>query len=170
MFLGFKNEKFGCNNNMTFIADTMLGKLARWLRILGYDPVYDQAMTVSQMAEAAKKPDSVLLTRRIRFHAESLIQNTVFIPHEKFEDQLRYIVGLYNLKINGPFFTRCLKCNREVIPVAKDRARGKVPERTFEGTEEFYKCPECENIFWRGAHHKNTLNKLDRIFNPNHQV
>lgn len=62
--MGFKNEKFGYSDAMTFVADTMLGKLSRWLRILGYDTIYNPTMAPDQMAEAAENRDSIFLTRR----------------------------------------------------------------------------------------------------------
>jgi uncharacterized protein with PIN domain len=148
---------------MTFIADTMLGKLSRWLRILGYDTVYDKNATIEQIADMALNSDAAFLTRRTYFPIKTAIKNMVFIPHEKIEDQLKYIAERFNLNISGPFFTRCLNCNKEIVPVAKDKLQGKVPQRTFEGTNDFYLCPQCNKIYWHGTHYKNTLNKLARI-------
>jgi hypothetical protein len=168
LILGFKNEKFGYSDAMTFVADTMLGKLSRWLRILGYDTIYKSTMTPEQLAEAAENRDSIFLTRRTQLPAKAVFRNVIFIPHEKFEDQLRFIVEHCNLNISGALFTRCLKCNTEVIRISKDLLQGKIPQRTFEGTDDFYRCPQCNNIYWSGTHYRNTLNKLQRIFNPNH--
>lgn len=61
---------------------------------------------------------------------------------------------------------RCLKCNIEVIRIPKDQLEGKVSPRTFEGMEEYYLCPRCNNIYWNGTHYGNTLKKLEGIFNP----
>jgi uncharacterized protein with PIN domain len=168
LILGLKNEKFGCSDTMTFVADTMLGKLSRWLRILGYDTVYDATMTLEQLALAAESSESMFLTRRTKLPAKTVFRNVIFIPHEKFEDQLRFIVERCNLQISGTLFTRCLTCNTEVIRIPKDRIQGKVPHRTFDGTNEFFICPHCNNIYWSGAHYRNTVNKLDRILNTNH--
>ncbi len=167
LILGIKNEKFGCSDAMTFVADTMLGKLSRWLRILGYDTIHNPTMTLVQLAEAAEKRDSIFLTRRTQLPVKATFRDVIFIPHEKFEDQVRFIVDRCNLDISGALFTRCLKCNTEVIRISKDLLQGKIPQRTFEGTDDFYKCPQCNNIYWRGTHYRNTLNKLQRIFHPN---
>lgn len=164
MILDYKNEKFECINKMTFIVDTMLGKLSRWLRILGYDTIYDPDLTIKQLAEESEKHNAIFLTRRKRLPENLIFRNLIFIPHDRFEDQIKFIVNKFGLSLKDQIFTRCIICNSKVSQVSKEEVSSIVPERTYAGISTFFKCPQCKNIYWIGTHYRNTIEKLKRIF------
>ncbi len=149
---------------MKFVADTMLEKLARWLRILGYDTTHSPTMSLKQLIEVSSATGEIFLTKRKTLPDGINIQNFQYIPSEKFDDQLRFVVEHFKLDINRKLFTRCLECNIEVVRADKATLEGKVPSRSLEGLEEFYKCPNCRKIYWGGTHLNNTRKKLERIF------
>jgi len=149
---------------MKFVADTMLGKLARWLRILGYDTMHESSASLDDQLARASQPDTVFLTRRKSLPDGSMQANVYYVKAEKFDAQLREVVHRFGLDIECHVFTRCLDCNVEVQPVAKDSVRGKVPEKSFDGFDTFFQCPTCQAISWSGVHLTNTKNKLKRIF------
>lgn len=152
---------------MKFVVDTMLEKLSRWLRILGYDTTHSKTMPFKQLVEVSNVLDTVFLTKR-KFLPDGVnILKMQYIPFEKFDDQFRFVVEHFKLDINRRLFTRCLDCNVEVGRVDKTMLEGKVPPKSFEGFEEFFQCPNCKKIYWGGAHLTNTQKKLERIFKQN---
>lgn len=148
---------------MMFAVDSMLGKLARWLRILGYDTLYDPAIALLELAAQAKAECRVLLTRR-RNLPDGMPSIEMFVLNsDKFPDQLRSVIHRFNLDTESGLFTRCLECNVAVQSVMRAEVRGRIPDRSFEGFDEFFECPKCHSVYWGGAHRKNTLRRLRSI-------
>jgi len=148
---------------MRFVADSMLGKLARWLRIVGYDTVHDQSMRLQDLISLSHRTSAVFLTRRKSMPA-GIIPAAIFnVGSEVFEEQFRRVVNHFQLDIEKNLFTRCLRCNIQVVRVEKDAVKGKVPPMSFDGFDEFFECPACHSVFWGGVHRTNTINKLQRI-------
>jgi uncharacterized protein with PIN domain len=87
-----------------------------------------------------------------------------YVSTENFNEQLREVVRHFGLDVEHYLFTRCLACNVQVQPIAKEDVRGKVPDKSFEGFDTFFQCPSCHTIYWGGIHLTNTKNKLKRIF------
>ncbi len=149
---------------MKFVADTMLEKLARWLRILGYDVIYDSSKSLKELVDISNSDERVFLTRRKSF-PENMIPISVFgVGGENFDLQLKNVIVQFGLDTNSKLFTRCVECNVEVAKV-NDKAtiKDKVPSRSWEGFNEFYQCPSCKKVFWKGSHITNTMKKLSRI-------
>lgn len=149
---------------MKFVADTMLEKLARWLRILGYDVIYDFSKSLKELVEISNSDERVFLTRRKSF-PENMIPISVFlVGGEKFDLQLKNVIVQFGLDINSKLFTRCVDCNVEVAKVSdKETIKEKVPLRSWDGFNEFYECLNCGKVFWKGSHITNTMKKLNRI-------
>lgn len=137
----------------------MLGKLGRWLRVLGWDAEYVRDESTSGLIERAGKEDKYLLTRRRGVNNRRLI----FIESEVLEDQLHQLEGSFKALSNAQPFSRCIDCNSVLYKVAKPEVKGEVPFFTFATFEEFYRCPACKKVFWRGSHHQAMLRKLNRI-------
>lgn len=149
---------------MKFVVDSMLGKLARWLRILGYDTIYEPSLSLSQLMQIAAKQKAVFLTRR-KVYPNGYYPTILFnIGSDNFEEQLRYVVEHFGLDIKTKLFTRCTRCNVKVQQVNKSIFKEIIPAKSFAGYEKFFRCPNCNKIFWSGTHLKNTLNKIEKIF------
>jgi uncharacterized protein with PIN domain len=147
------------NSAPRFLVDAMLGKLARWLRVLGWDTEYVKGKGAEELLEHARKEERVLLTRRQGLKDKCLI----FIETETLEDQLSQLEGPYRVLTNARPFSRCLTCNAELVEVSKEDVKGKVPFFTYETQEHFYRCPSCGRIFWPGSHHKAMLQKIRKL-------
>ena len=133
----------------------MLGRLARWLRILGYDA---PLITRPPLRLA---PDEVLLTRRRRLAGR---QGIFFVRYDKVKDQLRQVVSGLGLVVDpGRFFSRCLQCNQPVEPIGKEQVTGLVPDFTLHTAEAFTRCPKCGRIFWPGSHGKRAVRQLEEM-------
>jgi len=142
---------------MRFITDGMLGKLTRWLRMLGCDVKYSQSLSDRQLIENAKAESRVLLTRDQELYQQAVKHgiDAFLIEGETEAQQLANLAKRLNLKLEiDVMVSRCPKCNRKIRPISKKVVIGKVPEGTLSRYEEFWECPGCGQIYWQGAHWK----------------
>lgn len=102
---------------MQFVADTMMGKLSRWLRILGYDTVYDSLLSLKQLTVTGNSKNAIFLTRQKIRSEDMHPKNHVYVQGEKFEAQLQFIIERFNLNTTDGLFTRCIRCNEAVKDV-----------------------------------------------------
>jgi uncharacterized protein with PIN domain len=150
---------------MKFIVDRMLGKLARELRMLGYDTVYYRGEDAYPMISLARREARVILTR-----------NTKLIPKRPEDRILRVtenhpLLQLTELLQKGyirfdeeKFFSRCLLCNALLDQIPREEAEGKVPDFIFYQQKEFFRCPECQRIYWPGSHQENMQRRIEELF------
>jgi uncharacterized protein with PIN domain len=133
----------------------MLGRLARWLRMLGWDaPLVDRP-------PPRPGPGEALLTRRASLAGRP---GVVFVRFDRLEDQLRQVVAELGLRPDPErFFTRCLDCNLPVEPLPRSEAFGLVPEYILHTAESFTRCPGCGKAFWPGSHGARFREKLREI-------
>ncbi len=136
-----------------FVADAMLGRLAKWLRLMGYDVTYfHNADDISLLRHA--RADGRLLLTRDKALAHQARELGVLLTTQHLEEQLRELARL-NL-ITGPLKeTRCPICNVPLRRVEKEAVRLRVPPYVYQTQEEFYECPQCHRIYWEGSHWQN---------------
>jgi uncharacterized protein with PIN domain len=140
---------------MKFIVDGMLGKLSRWLRILGHNVKYSNNLDDAQLLTIAKKERRTLLTRDFELyrHATAKGIDAFYMEEETGEERLAALARKYGMDLDIDMtISRCPKCNTKVKPITKEEAAGKVEKSTFEHYDEFWKCPKCGQIYWQGAH------------------
>lgn len=149
---------------MKFVTDTMLEKLARWLRLIGTDVVYDSSKSLKELVNISNAEGRVFLTRRKSF-PDGITPVTLYdLCSEDFNEQMRRVITQFGLDTTTKLFSRCVDCNVEVIKVNdNETVKDRVPQRSWEGFTEFYECPKCKKVFWKGAHITNTMKKLSRI-------
>jgi uncharacterized protein with PIN domain len=135
---------------MKFLADNMLGRLAIWLRLLGYDTAYHHDATDAQLARIARAENRVLLTRDVELTRRRGVR-AVLIESEQMEEQLRQVFHALNLTAREAF-SRCAECNSVLEEVSKESVRGQVPPYVFHTQERYRRCPRCARIYWRGTH------------------
>jgi uncharacterized protein with PIN domain len=146
-----------------FVVDNMLGKLARYLRILGYDAIYLPQRSPDNRLQL-DLPDRILLTRNTRYKGQHPNQKVIFIPSEKIKEQLAFLINELPIEISSEkLFSRCLDCNVPVNPIPKSAAQGKVPEKSYNFYTDFSRCPNCGKIYWRGTHTERVLRMLKTI-------
>ena len=126
--------------------------MARWLRILGYDTLYNPEKTVQEWIQVAMKENRILLTRNRKIADKIPEGNYYFITSNDPREQLANVVEKYHLDTEHFLFRLCLLCNVPVKSIAKEKAFGKVPPLVFETHQEFWQCPSCGRIYWRGSH------------------
>lgn len=137
---------------MRFIADAMLGTLAKWLRILGYDTLYDPALGDHQMVRLARADGRILLTRDTELARRRGLR-LLFIASQDLESQIRQVVSVFDLQPDGGA-TRCSVCNELLRPIDRAQARERVPTYVAKTQTSFSICPACQRIYWPGSHWK----------------
>lgn len=146
-----------------FAADRMLGRLARLLRLLGYDTVYARDLTPQQLEELARPEGRVILTCGRIERRFSNPAGIVALTAYDTSQQLREIVERLKLDTHSGFLTRCTLCNTLLSPVEKEQVRKEVPPRAFEAYAEFFRCAGCGQVYWRGSHVERMEKKLVEI-------
>lgn len=142
---------------MKFLTDGMLGKLTRWLRMLGHDIKYSSSSNDKQLIETAKSEGRILLTSDLGLYRKATVEgiNSFFVERKTEAQKLASLAKQFNLKLKfEAAVSRCPACNTKIKPVSKEKIIDKVPETTGSYYDEFWKCPNCEKIYWQGAHWK----------------
>ncbi len=148
-------------SELRFMADEMLGKLAKWLRTIGYDTVYYTGGGDSALVQRALAEDRVILTRDSHLVKRKLARKALFIRSEHPREQFKQVVNELGLDAQSKLFTRCLVCNRELISVEKADVQNKVPSYTYLTQDRFYECPGCERVYWPGTHKDSMLQMIN---------
>jgi len=145
---------------MKFAADGMLGRLARWLRLCGFDVIYVNSRRPSDILGMARREERVILTRS-SFLKEHEPDRILLIRSDRVKEQMAEVVSHFNLKVNeSTFFTSCSLCNQPLEKMEKNRLKNKVPPYVFKTQEEFYRCPSCQRIYWSGTHRERMVDFL----------
>jgi len=148
---------------MKFIADNMLGRLATWLRLLGYDTLYVPHADDPELARLARAQDRVLLTRDVELTRRRGIKH-LLIESEKVEEQVAQVLRAFKLSAREAF-SRCAECNHRLESVSKESVRGMVPPYVFSTQERFRRCAHCGRVYWRGTHWARMVAQIEDLSN-----
>jgi uncharacterized protein with PIN domain len=152
-----------------FIADGMLGKLTRWLRMLGQDVKYSNQSEDAELIAMAKKEYRILLTRDLELyqHAAAKGIDAFYVEGRTEAEKLAELAERFDFSLTiDQKRSRCPKCNTQIHATPKETLAGKVEKNTLTYYDEFWKCPKCEKIYWQGAHWKRiraTLEEAKKI-------
>jgi uncharacterized protein with PIN domain len=135
-----------------FLADAMLGRLARWLRILGFDTAYRDDWPDAEIARRAYEDERIVLTRDRRLPDEWRLPRLVVLASEDSSEQLREFARAFPRLGTARAFTRCSRCNTPLEPASRESVAGEVPERVLREHTSFRRCPTCRRIYWEGSH------------------
>ena len=150
--------------NPCFAADKTLGRLAKWLRLLGFDTLLESEPADEKFIDSLEK-DRILLTRTHRIRKQSADRKLIFVESDHLRQQLNQVVRELGLKAEQTRpFSRCLQCNVPIVAVDKNILRGRVPDYIFETHDHFDQCPQCDRIFWPGSHTQRSLEKIRHLF------
>lgn len=130
----------------------MLGKLAKWLKILGFDAVFFSKIEDKELMAIAQKEDRILLTRDTGMVKRAKIVETLFIDSESWKEQIKQVLDHFNLWDDVKPNSRCIECNFPLKEISKERAKNLVTPFVYKTADTFALCPECERVFWRGTH------------------
>jgi len=136
---------------MRFLCDHMLGTLAKWLRFLGYDTVYPGPLEDNALLEQSRKEGRVLLTRDKALAART--DGGFGIVSDQLEEQLEEVRRAFGITASAAL-SRCSVCNAEIVRLPAEEARGQVPEHVLSHHTEFWRCPDCRRVYWKGSHYE----------------
>jgi len=147
-----------------FFAERPLGRLAKWLRLLGFDTLYEQ-QPGGLIAPNEPERSRIILTRRRNSRAIRPEPHRIFIRSDHYMQQLAELISATGMTLEAVHpFSRCIRCNRPIVPAAKTDLRGKVPDYVFEMHDAFKVCPGCGRIYWQGSHTAHSLERIRRLF------
>ena len=145
-----------------FAADRMLGRLARWLRVIGQDVIYGRHLSGYGLIRVARAEDRLILTRDSGLKQKQP-PKYIFIASDDYREQLRQVIRECGLSIGEALFTRCLECNAVLQTKTKDLVATLVPPYVYSTQEKFFWCPECRRVYWPATHRQKMLEELKKI-------
>jgi uncharacterized protein with PIN domain len=151
-------------SEICFAAEPTLGKLAKWLRILGFDTSYEPGFSTKKSIDSGRK-NRILLTRTERVRDGKLPQEFIFITSNIPFEQLREVIDTLGIIYTDTRpFSRCIRCNTCIQPVDKDSVRGDVPDFIWQTRDIFQICGRCRRIYWPGSHTERSHDIIMRLF------
>ena len=149
---------------MIFIADKTLGKLAKWLRILGYDTVYWRSDDLRGLLRRAQEEGRALITKDTKLSQGKGSLKALLIREDNPFLQLQEVVHLFELPVTEDMlFSRCLTCNTPLEDVAPEEVKGEVPDYIYHTHQEFSRCPFCRKVYWAGTHYGHMARVVKRL-------
>lgn len=150
---------------MKFLCDQMLGTLAKWLRIYGFDTFYaNSKISDDQLIKISKDENRVLISRDKELIQIAKRENlkTIELKTTDIDEQIKAVLS--DLKFDeSKVLSRCILCNARVEELCKDKVKEKVPKRVFENNEEFWFCKNCNKIYWKGSHYEKMIEKIKNL-------
>lgn len=136
-----------------FVLDTHLGRLAAYLRMLGFDTLYRNDAADEELARVSVEEGRILLTMDRGLLKRGEVVHGRCVRAVRPREQLAEVVRRYRLTGAAVPFRRCLRCNGELVTASRDAVRDRVPPRILRALDEFRECPSCRRVYWKGSHH-----------------
>ena len=147
-----------------FIADAMLGKLAKWLRIMGCDVEYFSEIPDKELAKRACAEKRIILTRdTLLIRRRKVRGNYFFVEGDSYKDQLRQVVQHFSIDPAARLLTRCLICNALLNDIDRTQVEYRVPQYVYETQAVFRVCPLCSRIYWHATHKDAMVRQLEAM-------
>ncbi len=152
---------------MLFLVDAMLGNVARKLRLLGFDAEYFPDIEDSVLIEKAKNENRIIISKDRHLVDRAKKNEIPFIPITKENEIQQFLEITKNIhlpldEISGDT-ARCTKCNSTTSPISKFKVEDKIPTGVLENNEKFWKCDDCDQIYWEGTHIEHLQEFLHKI-------
>ena len=150
-----------------FIVDNNVGKLARWLRMMGYDTLLFYGLDDGLMVKLALAQSRTIITKDTEFMKRRAVTThrvrTVLVSGDDPELQMQKVITELRLDTHHKPFTRCLECNAVLQFRDRERVEDKVPPHVYERQEYYMECPDCHRLYWQGTHWEDMHRKLHQF-------
>ena len=146
-----------------FLADAMLGRLARWLRILGFDCAYESEGDDEDLVRRAQQEERILLTRDQRLPEDWRLSGIHLIGSEDLREQLREVLDRFDLRAAVRLFSRCNECNHPLREAPESELAERVPPHALASHDRFLECPTCRRVYWEGSHTERIRRVVDEV-------
>ena len=154
-------------NNLKFIVDINVGKLAKWLRMMGYDTLLFDGDDDSRMIIIALREGRIVITKDTQIMKRGVITNgklkAVPITTDNSEQQMQQVIEILNLDCHFRPFTICLECNQPLLERSKQEIEDRVPPYVLQTQSEYVECTACHRVYWKGTHWQAMTRKLQRF-------
>ena len=156
---------------MRFVADSMLGRLTRWLRLLGYDTLYYPRIEDSTLLRIAREENRILLTRDSHLVKVRGLQHFLLLKENDPFEQLKNVIESFKLKIDKALIyaetasalSKCIICNAELCNVSKEKIKNLIPEYVYQTSTVFRQCTGCGKPYWDGTNPEKFKEKLSEV-------
>ena len=152
-----------------FVLDVHLGRLAAYLRMLGFDAIYGNRLEDAELVRISAEQSRILLTRDRGVLKHNAVTHGYLLRQTESRRQLEEVVARFDLARCIRPFTRCMACNGVLVPVAKEQVLERLPPRVAASDKALRQCPQCEKVYWEGSHHQcmqRWVNELTRTSGP----
>ena len=150
--------------DLCFAADKTLGRLAKWLRILGFDTLYDPGLPAGCFSNL--ESNRTLLLRRDPLRRDPNDHSYIVIRSDHYWEQLVEVIRAAGItpELIQPF-SRCIRCNATLMPAKKEYLQGRVPDYVWQTHDRFCICRGCQRIYWAGSHIERSMERISGLFN-----
>lgn len=137
-----------------FVLDVHLGKLAKALRMLGFDALYENDYDDRTIARIAEAEQRIVLTRDVGLLKQKAVKFGYWIRSQHLEEQLKEVIKHFRLKSEFEPLSRCLVCNSTIVLTDKEKVEDLLPPKTKLYFQDFFQCPDCQRVYWKGSHYE----------------
>lgn len=141
----------------------MLGKLAKWLRIAGFDVLYSNRFSDDELIALSNSEGRILLSLDSRLLVRKAVTNFIYMESRDLQDQIRQILDCTHARKFLSPLSRCLECNEPLTDVPPESVHNRVPAYVFKTQSHFKLCPGCRKIFWSGSHRSSIFRVLESL-------
>ena len=147
----------------TFIADSNLGDIVKYMRVLGFDVSFDSLLSPRQIIEVSEKENRIILTKSRKLLKFKEVTHGIFIRPGTMEQQIKRIIDFLDIKDQIKPFSRCLRCNNLLKTIPKESIAHRIPPKTRAFCNEYSYCKPCDKIYWKGSHFIKMKNLVDSL-------
>lgn len=152
-----------------FVLDGHLGRLAAYLRLLGFDSLWDRRLADPELARISRDEQRILLTRDRGLLKRKAVTRGYYVRSPRPCDQLQEVVDRFDLRGRAQPFTRCASCNGLLESASPNLIQDQLEPGTASYYHEFWICTSCRKVYWQGSHYRHIRELLDPILNPGSQ-
>ena len=152
------------NEEIKFFADVMAARLVKWLRAVGFDTAWEDAIADAELVKRAIKENRFILTLDKKLTRHWRADNILLLESEDVFEQFCQTIEHFKIKQPKKFFTRCLVCNTFLKKIAAEEIHGDLPPNVRENQAAFHSCPNCGKVFWEGSHTRRMRVKIQDLF------
>ena len=150
-----------------FVVDVNVGRLAKWLRAMGYDTIFPEENGDNELVRIALRENRVLVTRDAGIALRRVVRlgqmSVALIEKDDLRSQLKQLVQDLELDLSGGF-SLCVCCNEPLYPIDKQDVADRLPPYVLLTQPKFFQCPECRRVYWPGTHLANMKSELSQVY------
>jgi hypothetical protein len=148
-----------------FVTDVHLGRLTRYLRMMGLDVLYKNNFDDDEIVLVSINERRTILTKDRGILKRNEVTHGYWVRSKRIEEQTREVLNRFDLQREIKEFSRCIECNEILKPIKKELVINQLPPKVVQSQNEFYQCPSCKKIFWKGTHYQRMLSFIQSLKN-----